>query len=311
MLQFRKNRGLAVVISLVLLVSACSPLAQQEVTISTAVAQTVQAGQSLTEIAAPTKTPEPTPITNATPASVITPTNAPTLVSAPADPNCAKAELVGEDPPDGKIFRPGEYFWKTWTLKNIGTCTWNSSYSLIFWSGELLGGLTSYPLDDEVSPDETKSISIYLKTPDTVGSFTGYWRLQSPWNSNFGVGPYDEPFYVNVVTSTDRRPDYGVTNIDFQVVRDPAEGCPRNVRYKVFATFTFSGPYEFSYQWLQSDDNPSGIKPVTVEEAGTMTVTREWMVGRGDSPKPKWMTIVVTEPEYQEFEKVEIPDNCP
>jgi hypothetical protein len=311
MFEFHKYRVLAVGISLVLLVSACGPSAQSDSAISTAVAQTVQAGQSLTKIAAPTNTPEPTPIIDGTPASVITPTSAPTLVSAPADPNCARAELVGEDPPDGKIFRPGEYFWKTWTLKNTGTCTWNRSYSLIFWSGDLLGGLTSYPLDDEVSPNETKSISIYLKTPDNVGSFTGYWRLQSPWNANFGVGPYDEPFYVNVVTSTDRRPDYGVTDISFQVVRDPVEGCPRNVRYNVYATITVSGPYEFSYQWLQSDDNPSGIKPVVMEEAGTMTVTREWMVGRGDSPKPKWMTIVVTEPEYQEFEKVEIPDNCP
>jgi hypothetical protein len=312
MFDLRKYVGLAVAISLMLTVSACGPSNIQDSVISTAVAQTVQAGESQTDVAnLPTLTPQALS-TDALPAPATTPTSAPTLASAPADPNCAKALLVSEDPPDGKIFRPGEYFWKTWTFQNIGTCTWNTSYQLIFWSGDLMDGLTAYYLDDEVAPNEQKSISIYLKAPDTIGTFTGYWRLATPWNSNFGVGPGDDSFYVSVATSTDKRPDYGVSSVTYSVVREPATECPRNVKYTVYATISTNGPYEFNYRWIQSDGNStSAPKPLVFTEAGSKTLNREWMVGRGDSPKPKWMQIVVTDPDYQEFDKVEIPDNCP
>lgn len=312
MLDLRKHRILIIATCLTLILSACASPAAQDSAISTAVAQTVQAGESLTQIASlPSSTPQAIP-TEASTALAVTPTSAPTLISAPSDPNCTRATLVSEDPPDGKIFRPGEYFWKTWTLENTGTCTWNASYSLIFWSGDLMGGLASYPLDDDVAPNERKSISIYLKAPDTDGTFTGYWRLATPWNSNFGVGPGNESFYVSVATSSARRPDYGVSSVTYSVVREPPTECPRNVRYTVYATITTSGPVDFSYRWIQSDGNSTTVpKLLFFEEAGSITLTREWLVGRGDSPKPKWMQIVIIEPEYQEFEKVEILDNCP
>ena len=51
MSEFQKYRVLAVMVSFMLLVSACGSSAQPDSVISTAVAQTVQAGESLTEIA--------------------------------------------------------------------------------------------------------------------------------------------------------------------------------------------------------------------------------------------------------------------
>ena len=164
MSAFRRFKVLALLVSFGLLVSACGSSAQDTSAISTAVAQTVQAGTSLTQLASqPTLTPQVTlpPQIAQTPASAVTPTAAPTLgAAAPADPNCAKASLVSENPPDGVIVKPGQSYWKTWTLLNTGTCTWNRAYSLVFWSGDLMGGLTSYPLDDEVAPNEQKEISI-------------------------------------------------------------------------------------------------------------------------------------------------------
>src|SRR5215211_2809570 len=221
MSEFRKSRVLAILVSVVLFASACGPSAPQDSVISTAVAETVQAGKSLTEIAnRPTLTPPATLSAN-TPATAVTSIAAPTLIAAPADPDCVKASLVSENPPDGVLLTPGQSYWKTWTLLNTGTCTWNRAYSLVFWSGDLMGGLTSYPLDDEVSPNEQKEISIYLKAPDTEGTFTGYWRLQSPWNSNFGVGPSDEPFYVEIEVSNDEEPDYGIADVSYDLVRNP------------------------------------------------------------------------------------------
>jgi hypothetical protein len=308
----RIHKIFVLVIAVALLIPGCSSAQPPDSTISTAVAQTVQAGESLTRVAnLPTITLEPPQLEVAlTPA--VTPTSAPTLVSAPPDPNCAKASLISENPPDNIIFRPGEYFWKTWTLQNTGTCTWTTAYKLIYWSGDLLGGLTSYPLPDDVAPNEQTDISIYLQAPVTEGTFAGYWRLQSPWAANFGVGNYDEPIYVQVVVSDDKKPDYGVISVDYQLIRNPPVGCPTNVRFTIQATITTNGPAEVDYRWVQSDGNSMGsTKPVDFTEAGSVTVTREWMIGKGDSPNPRWAQIIIEEPEYQEFGKVEILNVCP
>lgn len=310
MSHFTKHRVLSVLIGFSLLVTACGSPAQNEASISTAVAQTVEAGQALTAIAMlPTSTPGTSIADTAAPA--VTPTSAPTLVSAPADPNCVAANLIGENPPDGAILRPGEYFWKTWTLHNAGTCVWDSSYKLIYWSGELMGGLISYPLPVEVLPNEQKDISIYLRAPETEGTFTGYWQLQTPWNATFGVGPSKEPFYVQVVVSSEKKPDFGITSVTYDIVREPQTGCPTNVLYKIYGTITTNGPVEFSYYWDQSDGNESAVKNMLFTEAGSRTISREWMVGKGDSPNPRWMRIIVTGSHAHEYEKVHFENNCP
>ena len=310
MSDFTKYRALAVLIGFVLIASACGSPPQNESSISTAVAQTVQAGESLTEIAIqPTVTPAAAIEATLVPAA--TPTSAPTLASAPSDPNCVSANLVGENPPDGAILQPGEYFWKTWTLLNTGTCAWDSSYKLIYWSGDLMGGLISYPLPVEVLPNEQEDISIYLQAPETEGTFTGYWQLQTPWNANFGVGISKEPFYVQVVTSSEKKPDYGITSVAYDIVREPPTGCPTNVLYVVHATITTNGPVEFSYYWDQSDGNESAVKNMKFTEAGSRTISREWMVGKGDSPNTRWMRIVVTGSHAQEYEKATFENTCP
>jgi len=313
MSELGKYRVWAPLVVFVLLVSACGTSAGQEASISTAVAQTVQAGQSLTALASqPTQTQLPLPtFAVGTPVPLTSPTNAATLVSAPVDPNCAKASLVGENPPDAVIVKPGESFWKTWTLKNTGTCIWTAAYNLVFFKGDLMGGLTSYPLKDDVAPGEQKDISIYLKAPDTEGMATGFWKLQSPWNSSFGVGPSDEPFYVQVNVSGATEPAYGISKVEYNLVRDPATGCPTNVRYTLYATVTTNGPYKFNYYWNQSDGNESGSKSMEFTEAGSRTVSREWMIGKGDSPNPRWIEFVVTSPDAREYGKAEIQNLCP
>jgi len=310
MFGLRKYKLFNALIGIAWLAVACGSPSQDQSALSTAVAQTVQARDSLTEVVSiPTTTPEISIDTTVTPA--ITPTSAPTLASAPSDPNCIGATLVGETPPDGVIMKPGEYFWKTWTFLNSGTCAWNSSYKLVYRSGDLMGGLVSYPLPEDVLPGEQKDISIYLKAPDTEGTFTGYWQFQTPWNANFGAGPYSEPFYVEVMVSSKEKPKYGITSITYEVVRDPAIGCPTNVLYTVYATITANGPHKIEYFWNQSDENESGIKYMDFTEAGSQTISREWMVGKGDSPNPRWMMIVVTAPQRQEYGYAYILNNCP
>jgi hypothetical protein len=311
MFELEKYRALAVLAGMLLLVSACGAPAGQEASISTAVAQTVQAGESLTQVASlPTFTPQVT-VPPGTPLPGATPTSAPTLASAPSDPDCAKASLVGENPPDGVIVKPGQPFWKTWTLENTGTCTWTAAYSIVFWSGDLMGGLTSYPLNDDVAPGEQKDISIYLKAPDAEGTSTGYWKLQSPWNSSFGVGPSADPFYVQVNVSGAAEAPYGISKVEYNLVRDPLGGCPTNVHYILYTTITSNGPFKFNYVWHQSDGNNTHEKSIEFTEAGSKTISREWMVGKGDSANTRWIEFVVTSPEYREYGKAEFENLCP
>ena len=82
------------------------------------------------------------------------------------------------------------------------------------------------------------------------------------------------------------------------------------MRYIVYATISTNGPFEFDYFWNQSDGNESSVKPMEFTEASSRTISREWVIGKGDSPNPRWIEFVVTEPFYQEYGKTEILNNC-
>jgi hypothetical protein len=313
MSDFRLYKILAVLIAIMLLIPACGPSQPPESAISTAVAQTVQAGQAITATAnLPTLTPQ-APVLDTSQTPAITPTTAPTLVSAPPDPNCAKASLVGENPPDETIFTPSTYFWKTWTLQNTGTCTWTTAYQLVFWSGDRLGSSLSYPLPDDVAPGETTDITIYLQAPETGGTFTGFWRIKTPWESNFGVGQYDVDISTSIVvgsiTPESRRTEtvFGVTSVTYTVDRRCA---PANTFYTITAHITSSGPLKINFMWIQSDGNSDLSNTVTFTEADTKAVSREWSQHKESSTNPRWAQVIVTDPTYQEFDKVPLPEFC-
>lgn len=310
MFENRTHSIRVVMVCIAILVTACASPVQNESTIATAVAQTVQAGA--TEIPPlPTGTPDPALLVQATLTPAYTPTSEATLISAPSDPDCIHAELVSEYPPDRAVFRPSTSFTKIWTIKNVGTCTWDTSYQLIFWSGELMGGATYYNLPEVVLPGDDVSISIFLQSPADEGFYTGYWRLKTPWNAVFGVGQYSQAFYAEI--QVDKRPaqEYTVLSVTYNIVREPATGCPANVLYTVYATFTTNGPIDLKYMWDQKDGNESAVKSLAFDQAGSKTVSREWMVGRGDSPNDRWMQIFVLEPHYLEFDKAIFSNNCP
>lgn len=188
MYVLRSYKISVVLLCLALSIAACAPsTAQSDAIIATSVALTVEAGKQ----ALATNTPEPplpTLPATLTPAVANTPTEAPTLSSAPSDPDCIHAVYVSEYPPDQTVFAPNTQFAKTWTIRNVGTCTWDSTYRLVFWSGDALGSATYYNLPEVVPPGADTSITIQLTSPAEEGFYTGYWRLQTPWNAAFGVG---------------------------------------------------------------------------------------------------------------------------
>ncbi len=141
----------------------------------------------------PTVTPSATP-TGPTP----TPTN------TPAPGACTnKVQFIADvNVPDGTVMTPGKAFKKTWRLKNIGTCTWTTSYSLIFDSGEQMGGPASVALTSQVKPGQSVDLSVDLTAPNANGTYRGNWKLANEGGTRFGLGTNaDKPWWVEIKVS--------------------------------------------------------------------------------------------------------------
>ena len=301
-------------VTLALLLTACgAESSTQEATIQTAVAQTV-AAQNTVEVpntASPSAPviPTQTPFQLPTPLTLLTSTVPPPNTSKA---ECAKASLVSETIVDGTIFKPGEQFTKTWEITNTSNCVWDTSYKIVYWSGDIMGGGYVYNLPQVTGPGQTIPISLVLIAPTADGTYRSEWKLQTPDKINYGVGAYNAAFYTEIVVSSSLKPKYAVTKMELSITREPKTGCPANTTYTAYATFTTNGPLEFTYRWLQQDGNNSNPQTIELKAAGTKTVSRVWKLGRAASQNDnRWFAIVLTEPVYQEYPSVGFSFHCP
>ncbi len=161
----------------------------------------------------------------ATPQAFTTPTlvlgsPSPTLVVGVGSPTavppiqvtrCDEAAFIDDiSYPDGSVVARGSDFTKTWRIKNIGTCTWNTSYDLIYVSGERFDADRTVAIPGTVAPGQTVDVSVNLTAPTQPGSYTGYWKLRNGSGVLFGMGLGDANIYVDVRVS-----GYTVTGYDF------------------------------------------------------------------------------------------------
>jgi len=206
-----------------LVLAACGPSEAE-----TSAAVLTQAAQifadSLTQTAAaasptPTATPE-TPTATSTPEL---PTATPSVTGTPptntpkptqqqssgggSSLGCLRAELTWETPQDGAKYEVGVPFTKTWVFKNIGTCTWNSFYSVVFIDGEQMDADNVESFEDVavdmpakgILPGEHVTLKVVMSAPNEQGSYKGYWMLRSDGGTLFGLGPKGtEWFWVEI-----------------------------------------------------------------------------------------------------------------
>jgi hypothetical protein len=128
----------------------------------------------------------------------------PTATISPTAPDCTnRAQFVSETIPDLTSFLPGTVFLKTWTLKNIGTCTWGRGYALVFDHGERMGGPESIPFTASVPPGAVNTFAVNLTAPSAGGDYQGFWMLQTPQGTTFGIEPDGtKSFWVKIAVST-------------------------------------------------------------------------------------------------------------
>jgi hypothetical protein len=169
--------------------------------IYTVQAATVQAGGQSAASATPAVVS--TVVFPTLPAATAIPTLTSTQAPPPAKPvtYCDWAAYVKDvSVPDGSVMTPGTQFTKTWRLQNIGTCSWTSSYALVFSNGNNLGGASvTSAFGGNVNPGQSVDVSINLKAPDAEGSYRGYWVLRNAAGVLFGLGSTaKDPFYVDI-----------------------------------------------------------------------------------------------------------------
>jgi hypothetical protein len=129
------------------------------------------------------------------------PTLVPTATPTPIETGCTdRIDFVSDvTVEDGADFDPGEHFTKTWRLRNAGTCTWTSSYDLVFSHGDAMSGPAAKALPGVVSPGQTLDLSVDLIAPDTEGGYQGYWMLRNVDDALFGIGAgADVAFWVEI-----------------------------------------------------------------------------------------------------------------
>jgi len=146
----------------------------------------------------PTVTPEPS-VTGTPPTATPTKTQVPVTETVPPS-SCDKVQFVADvNFPDGSVLQPGAQFTKTWRLKNVGSCAWDTDYQLVFFSGEKLGAASSAKFPKSVAIGETVDISINMKAPTETGSYRGYWMFKNADGGLFGIGAQaNKPWWVDI-----------------------------------------------------------------------------------------------------------------
>ena len=314
-------RVLTLFLAIVLTLSACNlPTANATPTVNanaifTAAAQTVEVklteGAKTTNSTAtplpPSNTPAPVaPVSSDTPQPVlpvvITATPVPVVIVPTAA--CDAAQFVADvSIPDGTGFSGGTTFTKTWRIKNVGTCTWNPSYSLSFDSGDQMGGPSNQAMLNYVAPGGAVDISVNLQAPGADGNYTGVWGLKNPSGVRFpvlgGIGGRSFTVVIKVgsglssATSVPGSGKFAVTNVSF------SNTCTAG-KFVIDISMTVNKAGTVTYTRKRSDGgfDSTGPHTITFSGAGTQSLpTIEW-----GTSGTIWVGVYIDSPNHQMFQ---------
>jgi hypothetical protein len=279
----------------------------------TSAAQTAEAKRLELAAQTPTRTasaplpPPATPTLQVT--QLVTATFAMPGTAAPTEAIVAtgdQAEFIKDvNVPDGTTFKPNEAFTKTWRLRNSGSTTWTTGYSIIYIDGALMGAQPVVSLKDEVPPGRIADISVDMIAPADQGTYRGYWKLRNASGEIFGMGPGGiEAIWVEIVVGsalaagTPTLPGGSVvTDLAIAVDESKFEGaCPHTFKFTVRFFLTRPATVTFGLEV----GNTAGVQiklppPATRNlESGAHTMPYELVF---PSSLNGWARLHVTAPE--------------
>jgi hypothetical protein len=184
--------SVAVMVVFLFALSACNipaPSATPDVNAAyTQVAQTFEARRTREAQLTPSASPSPSPTRTATtaPATITATPGTPTSTvpmrtnTQPATNSADRCTYIGQNIADNSSFLPGAPVAINWTLKNTGTNTWSTEYTIRFYAGDIMGGTAQSKLTKEVKPDENYDVSMALIAPLTPDTYNTVWVVTSP-----------------------------------------------------------------------------------------------------------------------------------
>jgi hypothetical protein len=257
-----------------------SPTPEPE-TVLTAAAQTANA--QLTELAKPQTTDTPAPDadgseTSLPPAAITdlstqdTPDANAIPTVTPATGGVDYAEFSADVTiPDGTDFDPGADFTKIWQLRNSGTNTWTTEYGLAFSTGEQMSAPGKVLLSGNVPPGETVEVAVDMLAPETVGKYTGFWKMQDPAGEFFEYAVFVQIDVVGDAPSGTPLPkpsgDGKITNAFIKVDDAAPEDCPHTFTFT--AAFTLNESATVTYRMEAGSDTAGFTYNLPEEITGT------------------------------------------
>jgi hypothetical protein len=180
-------------------------------------------------------------------------------VEAPATPDAAvcrdAAQYVSDDGTDGTTYAPNTAFTKTWTVKNTGTCTWDSSYLIYQISGSFMTQQPGYwlvPQGTTVEPGQTVDIPVGMTSPPMKGSYKSYWGLKNEDGEIVPIegGADGNSFCVEINVQNGSVGTGAVTATSIDIVPEQGSGdaCTADSTYFVHAYISTDGPTTASYE---------------------------------------------------------------
>lgn len=139
-----------------------------------------------------TGTTTKTPIATLKPVTQATATQA--VVAQQPKSTGDKAELVSQDPGDGYSAGANDYITMTLVIKNTGTTTWSTGYTLVYYAGERMDSPADFNMPKDVPPGDTVSLVFALKAPSNAGNYQIIWSMRNADGTNF----YPIYFKLNV-----------------------------------------------------------------------------------------------------------------
>jgi biotin carboxyl carrier protein len=298
------------ILGLLVFLTACSPLVvivqPTQGTDATKMATQPIPAQTLTQAAATA--------TSAPPAATQAALAQPTVTSAPPESACQdSAQYISDDGLDGTTYAPNTPFNKTWTVKNTGSCVWDSRYLVANLSGVLMTQQPGYfivPQGQTVEPGQTVNISIGMTSPTENGDYKSYWGLVNGDGQLMPIqgGANGNSFYVKIKVSNGvGNADGKVTaaSIDIELEQGSGRECSADATYFVHASMTADGPTTASYEisstagqiaagYFEGLDNkdlsPTVAGTVVFDQADTKTIHLRFV---GPYPYPDDITVVL------------------
>ncbi|MCX6053796.1 MAG: NBR1-Ig-like domain-containing protein [Chloroflexi bacterium] len=171
-----------------------------ENTINTSVALTLAANPTV-QSALTVEAPPPAVVPSITPVPLGTVAIPPTPIPptpVPTQDTCNRASWIEDVTfPDGSIFLPNVAFVKTWRVKNVGSCTWNSNYAIVFKNGDQMNAPAATQLLGNVAPGATVDLSVNMKSPAANGEYQANFMFRSDTGILFGTGStFNVPVYT-------------------------------------------------------------------------------------------------------------------